>query len=376
MSAPLHGVRVADLSRVLSGPYATMLLADLGAGVDKVEQPGRGDDTRAWSPPEAGGESAYYLSVNRGKRSHALDLHSDKGRAAALALCAEADVVVQNFRPGTAERLGIGFDDVVAVNPDVVYCSIAAYPDDHPEAGEPGFDVVLQAESGLMSITGDTEGEPSKVGVAIVDVLTALNTTTAMLAALHKVRETGIAEHVHVSMLGSALSGLVNIAQSALVTGQEPHRFGNEHPSVVPYQPFPAADGQVLIAAGNDALFDKMCKVLGRTDLAADERYASNADRVAHRGTLLPAITETVAAWRTDDLVAELRAAGVPVGKVRGVLDALRHGGSAVTGTVEHPSAGTVALPRPGFHVDGVDTMATLPPPLLGEHTTTEEEQE
>lgn len=373
MSAPLDGVRIADLSRVLSGPYATMLLADLGARVDKVEQPGRGDDTRAWSPPEAGGESAYYLSLNRGKRSHALDLRSEAGRAAALELCAEADIVVQNFRPGTAERIGVGFDDVAELNPDVVYCSIAAYPEGHPDADEPGFDVVSQAESGLMSITGDPAGEPAKVGVAIVDVLTALNTATAALAALHKVRSTGVAEHVHVSMLGSALSGLANIAQSALVTGEEPRRYGNEHPSVVPYQPFAAADGQVLVAAGNDALFAKLCKVLDRPDLAMDERYATNAERVRHRDTLLPAIAETVAGRHAEELVEALRAAGVPSGKVRGVLDALRHGGSAVTGTVEHPTAGTLTLTRPAFGFDSVDAMSTLPPPRLGEHTQEQE---
>ncbi|WP_037344542.1 CaiB/BaiF CoA transferase family protein [Sciscionella sediminilitoris] len=376
MSAPLSGVRVADLSRVLSGPYATMLLADLGAEVIKVEQPGRGDDTRAWSPPEAGGESSYYLSLNRGKRSLAIDLASPEGHARALRLCAEADIVVQNFRPGTADRLGLGFADVAAVNPDVVYCSVSAYPDGHPEEGQPGFDVVLQAESGFMAITGEPEGEPVKVGVAIVDVLTALNTSTAMLAGLHKVARTGAAEHIRVSMLGSALSGLVNVAQAALVTGTEPERYGNEHPSVVPYQPFQAADGKVLIAAGNDALFGKLCELLGRADLAEDPRYASNALRVTNRETLLPALAGRIVEWPAEKLVDALRTAGVPAGNIRGVLDALRHGGSSVTAQLEHPTAGTLTMPRPGFRFTGSETFAPLPPPFLGEHTDAEQEQE
>jgi len=255
---PLAGVRVVDLSRVLAGPYATMTLADLGADVVKIEHPAGGDETRAWGPPFAGGESAYFLSVNRGKRSVAVDLKDPEGRDLALELCARADVVIENFRPGGAARLGLDYEAVRARRPDVVYCTISGFGSREP-SDRAGYDFTVQAESGLMAITGEPDGEPVKVGVAIVDVLTGLNAATAILAALHRRDVTGEGDRVEVSLLDTAFAALVNVGANALLTGEEPRRYGNAHPSIVPYQPFRAADGWIAVAAANDGLYSKLC---------------------------------------------------------------------------------------------------------------------
>ena len=237
VSPPLEGIRVVDLSRVLAGPYATMVLADLGADVVKVEHPQGGDETRSWGPPYADGEAAYFLSVNRSKRSVAIDLKTEEGRALALDLCAGAAVVIENFRPGAAMRLGLDHDAVRARRPDVVYCTISGFGAREPH-DRPAYDFVLQAESGLMAVTGEPDGAPTKVGVAVVDVLTGLNAAAAILAALYRRAATGEGELIHVPLLDSALAALVNVAQNALVTGEEPARFGNAHASIVPYEPF------------------------------------------------------------------------------------------------------------------------------------------
>jgi len=366
---------VADLSRVLAGPYATMLLADLGADVVKVEHPERGDDTRAWGPPWAGDQSAYYLALNRGKRSLAVDLKDPDGLAAVRTLCARADVVVQNFRPGTAERLGLGYADVAADNPGVVYCSISGFGPGHLRPDRPGFDVVIQGESGLMSTTGTPEGGPTKIGIPLADVLTGLNATTAVCAALVRRATTGRGEHIHVSLLNSALSALVQVGQSALVTGAEPERVGHAHPSIVPYQTFPTADGDIIIAAGNDALYRALCTVVERPDLAEDPRFRRNADRVAHRDILVAELTAALAKRSAEEWTALLSDAGVPVGKVRGVAEALRTAdasGDEATMTVDHPVLGAVELIRPGFRFTGAAPQhgpAVLPPPLLGQHS-------
>src|SRR4051812_43699261 len=245
---PLDGVRVLDLSRVLAGPYCTMVLADLGADVLKVERPGSGDETRSWGPPYAGGESAYYMSVNRGKRSVAIDLSTKEGQQQALELAAESQVVIENFRVGTAERMGLGYDDIAARNPRVIYCSIPGFGSDRQPEGRPGYDFVAQAESGLMSITGDADGEPMKVGVAVVDVLTGLHAAVAILAGV----SSGKGERIEVSLLDSGLASLINVASNVLVTGEEPRRQGNAHPNIVPYETFRAMDGLIAIAAPND----------------------------------------------------------------------------------------------------------------------------
>ena len=370
-TSPLSGVLVADFGRVLAAPYATMLLADLGADVVKVEQPGTGDDTRAWGPPWAEGpqgrEAAYYLSVNRGKRSCAIDLSHEDGRALALELCAGAAAVIENFKVGGANRLGVGYEQVRERNPRVVYCSITGFGSQREPPGRPGYDFVAQAETGLMSITGAEDGPPYKVGVALVDVLAGLHAAAAILAGLHG----GEGARIEVPLLDSGLAGLVNVAQNALVTGREPERHGNAHPNIVPYQDFETATGRIAVAAGNDGLFRALCSVLGLDELAEDERFATNAGRVENRRELIPLLQERLRQRPAEEWVEALDAAGVPVGEVRTVPDALAaaaRAGRPATLSVEHPSAGPldlVASPIWG----ATDPSAATPPPLLGEHT-------
>ena len=366
-SAPLAGVRVADLSRVLAGPYCTMVLADLGADVIKVERPEGGDETRAWGPPFAGGEAAYYLSVNRGKRSCALDLSQPEGRELALELCAGADAVIENFKLGGAERLGVGYEQVRERNPHVVYCSISGFGSSREPKGRPGYDFVAQAESGLMSITGPEEGPPFKAGVALVDVLAGLHAAAAILAALRR----GEGARIEVPLLDSGLAGLVNVAQNALVTGTAPVRHGNAHPNIVPYQDFETASGRIAVAAGNDGLFRALCAVIGREDLPVDERFATNAARVEHRRELIPELQNVLRERRADEWVELLDAAGVPVGKVRSVPEAIEAAAAAgrpATVRVEHPTIG--ALELVGSPIWGpTEPSVPAPPPLLGEHT-------
>jgi crotonobetainyl-CoA:carnitine CoA-transferase CaiB-like acyl-CoA transferase len=358
---------VADLSRVLAGPYCTMVLADLGADVVKVERPQGGDETRGWGPPFAAGEAAYYLSVNRGKRSCALDLSQEEGRALALELCAAADVVIENFKVGGAERLGVGYDAVRERNPRVVYCSITGFGSERRPPGRPGYDFIAQAETGLMSITGPEDGSPYKVGVALVDVLAGLHAAAGILAALHG----GEGGRIEVPLLDCGLAGLVNVAQNALVTGKEPQRHGNAHPNIVPYQDFETASGRVAVAAANDGLFRALCSAMGLDELSADARFATNADRVENRGELIPLLSERFAERGADDWLEALGAAGVPCGKVRSVPDALAaavEAGRPATIRVDHPTAGPLDLV--GSPIWGAtDPVASTPPPLLGQHT-------
>jgi crotonobetainyl-CoA:carnitine CoA-transferase CaiB-like acyl-CoA transferase len=359
-------VRVADLSRVLAGPYCTMVLADLGADVVKVERPEGGDETRSWGPPFTGGEAAYYLSVNRGKRSCALDLAQPEGRALALELCAGADVVLENFKVGGADRLGVGYGQVRERNPRIVYCSITGFGSEREPRGRPGYDFVAQAESGLMSITGPEDGPPYKVGVALVDVLAGLHAAAAVLAALHG----GEGARIEVPLLDSGLAGLVNVAQNALVTGTEPERHGNAHPNIVPYQDFETSSGRIAVAAANDGLFRALCSVMGLDSLPQDRRFATNAGRVEHRRELIPLLEERFRERPAEDWLAELEAAGVPAGKVRSVPDALAAAAAAgrpATVTVEHPTAGPLDLV--GSPIWGATRTEASPPPLLGEHT-------
>jgi crotonobetainyl-CoA:carnitine CoA-transferase CaiB-like acyl-CoA transferase len=367
-SAPLEGLRVVDLSRVLAGPYCTMVLADLGADVIKVERVQGGDETRAWGPPFAGDEAAYYLSVNRGKRSCALDLSQPEGREIALELCAGADAVIENFKVGGAARLGVGYEQVRERNPRVVYCSITGFGSRRRPPGRPGYDFVVQAESGLMSITGPEAGAPYKVGVALVDVLAGLHAAAAVLAALRR----GEGGRIEVPLLDSGLAGLVNVAQNALVTGREPERHGNAHPNIVPYQDFETASGRIAVAAGNDGLFRALCVAIGHESLADDGRFASNAARVQHRRELIPELQSRFLRRPADEWVEELDAAGVPVGKVRTVPEALEAAAAAghpATITLQHPTAGALELVASPIWRDGDDAAAVVAPPLLGEHT-------
>jgi crotonobetainyl-CoA:carnitine CoA-transferase CaiB-like acyl-CoA transferase len=364
---PLGGVRVIDLSRVLAGPYCTMVLADLGADVIKVERPGSGDETRSWGPPFAGGEAAYYLSVNRGKRSCAIDLSREEGRALALELCAGADAVIENFKVGGADRLGVGYEQVRERNPAVVYCSITGFGSRREPPGRPGYDFVAQAESGLMSITGPAEGPPFKAGVALVDVLAGLHAAVAIAAGIRA----GGGALIEVPLLDAGLAGLVNVAQNALVTGRAPERHGNAHPNIFPYQDFETGSGRIAVAAANDGLFGAMCHVLGLEELVDDERFATNPARVENRAELIPLLAERLRGRPADEWVEALDAAGVPVGKVRSVPEALAAAAAAgrpATAAVEHPTAGSLELVASPIW-GPTDPGAATPPPLLGEHT-------
>ncbi len=353
---------------MLAGPYCTMVLADLGADVVKLERPQGGDETRGWGPPFAAGEAAYYLSVNRGKRSCALDLGQPEGRRLALELCVRADVVIENFKAGGAAKLGVDYESVRARNPDVVYCSISGFGSEREPAGRPGYDFVAQAETGLMSITGPEDGPPFKVGVALVDVLAGLHAAVAILAALGG--EGG--GQIEVPLLDSGLAGLVNVAQNALVTGREPERHGNAHPNIVPYQDFETAGaGRIAVAAANDGLFRALCGALGLDGLPADERFATNADRVEHRTELIPLLQERFLEHEAEHWLEVLAAAGVPSGKVRDVPDALAAAAAAgrpATLSVDHPRAGPLELVASPIW-GPTDPAAVTPPPLLGEHT-------
>ena len=344
-----------------------MVLADLGADVIKVERPGSGDETRSWGPPFAGGEAAYYLSVNRGKRSCAIDLSQEEGRALALELCAGADAVIENFKVGGADRLGVGYEQVREGNPAVVYCSITGFGSRREPPGRPGYDFVAQAESGLMSITGPAEGRPFKVGVALVDVLAGLHAAVAIAAGIGA----GTGARIEVPLLDAGLAGLVNVAQNALVTGRAPQRHGNAHPNIVPYQDFETASGRIAVAAANDGLFAAMCRVLGKEELARDERFATNPARVENRAELIPLLAERLRERSAEDWVEALDGAGVPVGKVRSVPEALASAAAAgrpATASVEHPTAGALALVASPIW-GPTDSARATAPPLLGEHT-------
>jgi len=370
---PLDGLRVLDLSRVLAGPLCTMTLSDLGADVIKVERPGSGDETRAWGPPfAADGESSYFLSVNRGKRSVALDLSTERGRELALDLAASSDVVVENFRVGGLEAMGLGFEVLSERRPGMVLCSISGFGSARSPVDRPGYDFIAQAESGLMAITGPVDGEPTKVGVAVVDVLAGLQAAAAVLAALRHRDETGEGCHVEVSLLDSAIASLVNVVQGAIVTGAEASRFGSAHPSIVPYQPFEAADGWIAVAAANDATFARLVEAMDLPELASDERFQTNPGRVRAREDLIPVLAAKFAERSVDDWVDALEGASVPVGKVRGPLDALgaaADAGDSATFTARRADGEEVELVRSPISLDGQRTgEAAGAPPRLGEH--------
>ena len=370
LEGPLAGVRVADFSRVLAGPYATMLLADFGADVIKVESPS-GDDTRGWLPPvDAAGRSTYFGGVNRNKRSVVLDLADDAGLAEARRLAASADVVVENFRPGVMARFGLDYAGVRASNPGVVYCSITGFGTGDG-ATLAGYDLLVQAVGGLMSITGEPDGQPSKVGVALVDVLTGQNALAGILLALRDRDRTGAGQLVEVNLLQSLLSALTNQAASTLATGTAPHRMGNRHPSIAPYAVFRAADRELVIAVGNDKQFRALAGVLGAPGLADDARFGSNADRVAHRDELHEAIEAALAAASAAHWVDDLTRAGVPAGLVNDVAEAVAFAESlgleAVVelGDTARPPHRSIANP---IGIDAARPRYRTPPPELGEH--------
>ncbi|MFJ4276684.1 CaiB/BaiF CoA transferase family protein [Streptomyces massasporeus] len=369
----LNGVRIADFSRVLAGPYATMLLADLGADVVKVERPGAGDETRQWRPPaDERGVSTYFLGVNRNKRSVALDLSDEADRERARALVAESDVLVENFRPGTMERLGLGHDDLGARHPGLIYCSISGFGTG-AGAAIPGYDLLVQAVGGLMSVTGDPGGEPTKAGVALVDVITGLHATLGIMAALRHRDATGEGQRVEVNLLSSLLSAMVNQASAYAVAGVVPGRMGNAHPSIAPYETFPTADRPLALAVGNDGQFAALAGALGRPDLADDPRFRTNPERVAHRAELRRELAERLCTAGADHWTGALSAAGVPAGPVNTVDEAFAFaerlglpGIVTVPGTGGEAGSPQVACP---ITLSASPAHHRLPPPALGEHT-------
>jgi len=313
-SGPLSGLVVADFSRILAGPYATMLLADLGATVVKVEGP-RGDDTRTWMPPVRDGESTYYLGVNRNKRSIALNLKDEDDLATARALAARADILLENMKPGGMARFGLGYEDVAAANPGIVYGSITGFGTGGG-AGLPGYDLMVQGMSGLMSLTGPADGPPHRAGISVFDVMTGMHALIGILAALHHRSLTGRGQHVEVNLLSSAMSGLVNQTSAAVAGGVTPTSMGNAHPSLFPYEPLATADGQIIVIAGNDGQFALLCDLLGVPDLVDDERFASNDLRTEHRDELQPLLEDALAARTTNEWFGTFREAGLPGGPV------------------------------------------------------------
>lgn len=369
---PLSGVFVADFSRVLTGPFCSTMLADLGADVVKVEQPGHGDDTRSWGPPFVAGESSYFLSVNRNKRSLVLDLKNPEAAPVVRALFRRADVVLENFRPGTADRLGIGYARAAAENPRLVYCSISGFGQTGPYRDRPGYDLIIQGMAGLMGLTGEVDGPPTRVGLAVTDVGAGMWAAFAIAAALYAREPSGRGQYLDVSMLDGAIAWDTYMAGHYLVTGENPRRPGSGHPTLVPYQPFPTADGSINVAVGNDAMWQTFCGAVGRPDLAADPRYATGPDRVEHRARLVPALAAMFATRTTAHWTEALLAAGIPCGPVNTMADILTDPHVAarqmVTG-VDHPTAGHLQVT--GVPVKFSDTPGAVdrPPPLLGQHT-------
>ena len=366
---PLSGILVADFSRILAGPYATMLLADMGADVIKVEGPA-GDDTRSWTPPERDGESTYYLGINRGKRSIALDLRDDDDdRAAAQELARRADVVIENLRPGGMARFGLDHDSVAATNPGVVYASISGFGSG-AGAHVPGYDLMVQAMSGLMSLTGDPDGPPFRAGISVFDVMAGNHATIGILAALRHRDRTGEGQHVEVNLLSSALTGLVNHSSAWVASGTVPYRMGNAHPSVFPYEPLPTADDDMIVAAGNDRQFGKLCEVLGIPGVAEDPRFARNADRTANREELRPILTERLAERGAVEWFELLTDAGVPCGPIQTIDGGFAMAERFGLEPVVEVGDGERAIPTTRHPIRFSTTPAVyrLPPPQLDEH--------
>ena len=374
MTNPLAGIRVLDLSRVLAGPWATQLLADLGAEVIKVEKPGEGDDTRHWGPPwlERGDETvaAYFLAANRGKKSVAIDVSDPQGAALVRRMAAACDVVVENFRVGGLKKYGLDSDSLRAANPRLIYVSVTGFGQDGPYASRAGYDYIIQGMGGLMSLTGLPDGEPGggpvRAGVAVADLFTGMYAANAILAALYRREQTGEGATIDLALFDVQLAMLANQASNALVSGRDPVRQGAAHPNIVPYQPFAAADQPLIIAVGNDRQFAKLAEILGHPEWASEARFATNAARVANREQLVPLISAIVAARPASDWLAALEAAGIPAGPINSVSQALSDPQAVHRGmTREQDGVPVVGSP---LRIDGERQDSTLPPPRLGEH--------
>ncbi len=369
---PLDGLTVLDFTRVLSGPYCTMLLADMGASVIKIEQPGRGDDTRAWGPPFINGESAYFLSINRNKESVTIDLKHPDSRAVLDRLLERADVVVENFRPGTMDRLDLGFEALAPRYPRLVYCSISGFGQTGPRRAEPGYDAVMQGEGGLMSITGDAGGPPFRLGVAIVDIVSGMFAAQGIAMALLARVRTGRGQRVDVAMLDATAALLTYQAGIYFATGATPGRMGNRHPTIAPYETFPAADDDFVVAVGNDQQWRRFCQVIGAPELGEDERFATNRARVDRYDELRPMLVKRLGLRARADWVRDLKAAGVPCGSVRDVAEVLQDvqlDARQMIETVDHVSAGAVKVMGVPIKLSDTPGAVRTAPPALGQHT-------
>jgi len=370
--APLEGIRVLDLSRVLAGPLATMVLADLGADVIKVERPGDGDDTRHWGPPFAGEDAAYFLSLNRNKRSVVIDLKTPEGVEAVHRLAGGSDVLIENFRPGLMSALGLALADLRSANPRLVTCSLTAFGEETREsAGRPGYDIIMQALSGLMSVTGDVGGEPTKAGVALLDVVTGLYAAIGILAALHERDATGRGRHVSVSLFDASVAAMVNQAANFLVGGIVPHAMGTQHPNIVPYQAFRAVDRPFIMACGNDRLFARACEVLGHPEWVIDDRFATNGARVANRDAIVGLLSDVFATRTSGEWLAALEAAAVPCSPIRSMDEVFASPeGAALIQVVPDPGrGGSLRLVADPIRLDGHRLGSRMAPPRLGDHT-------
>ncbi|HEY9552057.1 CaiB/BaiF CoA transferase family protein [Allosphingosinicella sp.] len=366
MDKPLAGIRVVELARILAGPWAGQLLADLGADVVKVERPGAGDDTRGWGPPfvEKDGSAAYFHGCNRGKSSVAIDLESPEGQEQVRALVADADILIENFKVGGLQKYGLDYASLSALNPRLVYCSITGFGQDGPYAARAGYDFMIQGMGGIMDLTGDPEGEPQKIGVAFADIFTGVYASTAILAALRGRETTGKGCHIDMALLDTQVAVLANQAMNYLVSGEAPRRLGNAHPNIAPYQTFAVADGHVIIAVGNDRQFRKLCDLLGLTALDEDPRFITNADRVRNRGALAAALSSALLQRHRDEFLAALASAGVPAGPINDIAQVFADPQVVARGMrLELDGVPGVASP---IVIDGKRQVAQRASPALG----------
>jgi len=378
MAGPLEGLKVLELARILAGPWAGQTLADLGADVVKVESP-EGDDTRRWGPPFVaaadGGDlsAAYFHACNRGKRSVVADFATEEGRALVRKLAASADVVIENFKVGGLAKYGLDYESLKAVNPRLIYASITGFGQDGPYANRAGYDFLIQGMGGAMSITGDADGAPTKTGFAMADIFSGLYATIGILAALRRRDETGEGAWIDCALMDSQVGVLANQALSFLVSGNVPNRLGNAHPSIVPYEVFPAADGHIIIAVGNDGQFRRLCEILGKAELGTDAAYATNPARVGNRVALVAQLSVLTMGWMRDDLLAKLEGAGVPAGPINSIADVfddtqVRHRGMRIDLASEAAAADSIPGVRTPLVIDGQPAAHERPSPSVGEH--------
>jgi crotonobetainyl-CoA:carnitine CoA-transferase CaiB-like acyl-CoA transferase len=368
---PLQGIRILDLSRVLAGPYCTMVLGDLGADVIKVEPP-EGDETRGWGPPFAEGESAYYLCVNRNKRGIVVNLKTDEGKKILRDLALQSDVLVENFRPGTLEKFGLDFDTLHELNPKLIYCSITGFGQTGSMRDKPGYDFMIQALGGLMSITGEPEGEPMKTGVAVVDLFAGQNAVIAILAALQARALTGQGQRIDIALFDSQLGWLANVASNFLISGKLPKRHGNAHANIAPYQSFQASDGWFAIAVGNDRQFARLCRVIGDSELGIDPRFSKNSDRVENREILIPKLVSIFKTAPVADWLKKLDDVEIPCGAINNFEQAFSMSNvkeREMLVKMDHPTIGELPLVGSPLKMSDTPVEYRLPPPLMGQHT-------